>query len=96
MIQNTPIMDLNRIYFRGIVVPVNVSVKNVPDEIMEKLRQRAKKHHRSVQGELKVILEEATSPDKLSLDQAESRLKMLGLETGDDSASWIRELRNAR
>jgi plasmid stability protein len=75
---------------------INVSLKNVPDEIMEKLRQRAKAHHRSVQGELMAILEEVTNSTKLSLDQAESRLKELRLETGDDSTTWIRELRNAR
>jgi plasmid stability protein len=77
-------------------VPFNVSVKNVPDEVMDKLRQRAKRHHRSVQGELIFILEEATSPAKLSLEEAESRLRALGLGTGDDSTSWIRELRNVR
>ena len=77
-------------------MPISVSVKNVPDEVMEKLRQRAKRHHRSIQGELMAILEEATGPAKFSLDQAEVRLKTLGFETGDDSTSWIRELRDAR
>ena len=77
-------------------MPINVSVKNVPDEVMEKLRQRARRHHRSVQGELLAILEEATGPAQLSVDQAESRLRALGLGTGDDSTAWIRELRNAR
>lgn len=74
----------------------NVSVKNVPDEVMEKLRKRAKRHHRSIQGELMAILEEATSPAKYSVDQAEERLKALGFGTRDDSTSWIRELRDAR
>lgn len=77
-------------------MPINVSLKNVPDEIMERLRQRAKTNHRSVQGELMAILEEATISNKLSLEQAESRLKGLKLETGNDSTTWIRELRNAR
>ena len=77
-------------------MPINVSVKNVPDEVMEKLRQRAKRHHRSVQGELLAILEEVTGPAQLSVEQAESRLRALGLGTGDDSTAWIRELRNAR
>jgi len=77
-------------------VPINVSMKNVPDEVMEKLRQRAKRHHRSVQGELLAILEEVTGTAQLSVEQAESRLRALGLGTGDDSTAWIRELRNAR
>ncbi|MBI4267171.1 MAG: Arc family DNA-binding protein [Chloroflexi bacterium] len=75
---------------------VSISVKNVPDDIAEKLRRRAKLHHRSIQGELMAILEEATGPSKLSVEQAESRLRALGFETGDDSTSWLRELRDAR
>ena len=77
-------------------MPVNLSVKNVPDDIAEKLRQRAKRHHRSLQGELMVILEEATGPAKLSLYEAEQRLKALGFSTGDESTAWVRELRDAR
>lgn len=77
-------------------MPINVSVKNVPDEVMEKLRESAKCHHRSIQGELLAIIEEVTGPAKFSLDQAEVRLKALGFGTGDDSTSWIREQRHAR
>lgn len=77
-------------------MPVNLSVKNVPDEIAEKLRKRAKRHHRSLQGELMVILEEATGPETISLEEAERRLSALNFKTGDDSAAWLRELRDAR
>mgnify|MGYP001576916062 FL=1 len=77
-------------------MPVNLSVKNVPDDIADKLRKRAKRHHRSLQGELMIILEEATEPAKLSLDEAEKRLGSLGLATGDESMAWVRELRDAR
>jgi antitoxin FitA len=79
-----------------IVMPVNVSVKNVPDVVMEKLRQRAKRHHRSLQGEIMVILEEAAGPNLLSLDEAEVRLNAMKFGTGDDSRLWIRELRDGR
>ncbi len=77
-------------------MPVNLSVKNVPDDLADKLRKRAKLHHRSLQGEVMVILEEATGPAKLSLGQAEKRLGSLGLATGDESTVWLRELRDAR
>lgn len=77
-------------------MPVNVSVKNVPDNIVDKLRKRAKSHHRSLQGELMAILEEATQRTLLSVDEAEERLNTLGFKTRDDSMNWIRELRNAR
>lgn len=36
---------------------VNLSVKDVPEEIAERLRQRAARHHRSLQGELMAIIE---------------------------------------
>ena len=76
-------------------MPVNLSIKNVPDDLVERLRQRAKHRHRSLQGELVVILEEATAPAKLSVYEAERRLTALGLRTGDESTAWARELRDA-
>ncbi|MGB8437609.1 MAG: Arc family DNA-binding protein [Burkholderiales bacterium] len=41
-------------------MPVNLSVKNVPDALAEKLRSRAERNHRSLQRELMSILERAT------------------------------------
>jgi plasmid stability protein len=38
---------------------VNLSVKNVPEHLAEQLRKRAEHHHRSLQGELLAILEQA-------------------------------------
>ncbi|HEX7156393.1 MAG TPA: Arc family DNA-binding protein [Burkholderiaceae bacterium] len=38
---------------------VNLSVKNVPERVAEQLRKRAEHHHRSLQGELLAILEQA-------------------------------------
>jgi antitoxin FitA len=89
-------MNPKRSYYGGNSVPNNVSVKNVPDEIMEKLRQRAKHNHRSLQGELMTILEEAAGSAPFSVDQAESKLRALDLATGNESTSWIRELRDGR
>lgn len=77
-------------------MPVNLSVKNVPDDLAERLRDRARRHHRSLQGELMVILEEAASPTRITLAEAEERLAALGLRTGDESTAWVREERDAR
>ena len=36
---------------------MNLSVKNVPEELVRKLKDRAKANHRSLQGEMLSILE---------------------------------------
>ncbi len=38
---------------------VNLSIKDVPDELAQRLRERAARHHRSLQGELMAIVEAA-------------------------------------
>ena len=43
----------------GAIVAVNLSVKNVPETLAAKLRSRAGRNHRSLQGELMAILEAA-------------------------------------
>ena len=44
-------------------MPVNLSIKNVPDHIPARIRRRAAKNHRSLQGELVAILEEITAQE---------------------------------
>ena len=74
----------------------SLTVKNVPEEMLVCLRERAKRNHRSLQGELMLILEEAIEPPKLSLDQVQVRIKELGISTNADSTRWVREFRDAR
>ena len=38
-----------------------LSVKHVPDDVAERLKERARRHHRSLQGELRAILDEAVA-----------------------------------
>ena len=38
---------------------MNLSIKNVPEEVVAALRARAKANHRSLQGELLTIIEAA-------------------------------------
>ncbi len=42
-------------------MPVNLSIKEVPDALAELLRRRAERHHRSLQGELMAIIEAAAT-----------------------------------
>lgn len=75
----------------------SLSIKNVPEELVERLRARAKGHHRSLQGELLAILEDTVAaPKTISVAELRRRVKELGINTGDDSTRWIRELRDAR
>lgn len=39
---------------------LNLSIKNVPDDVAERLRERARRNHRSLQGELRAILDAAS------------------------------------
>ncbi|HRH88067.1 MAG TPA: Arc family DNA-binding protein [Rubrivivax sp.] len=40
---------------------VNLSIKDVPDDVAERLRARATRNHRSLQGELMAIVEQAAA-----------------------------------
>ncbi len=40
---------------------VNLSIKDVPDDVAERLRRRAASNHRSLQGELLSIVEQAAA-----------------------------------
>lgn len=76
---------------------VNLSIKNVPDEIAARLRRRAARSHRSLQGELMAILEAAVrEPRRLTAAEALRRVRELGLETGDEAAALVRADRDER
>ncbi len=80
-------------------MPVNLSIKNVPDKLAKRLRRRAELNHRSVQGELRTILEEALQREaahRLSVSELYARVKALGLKTPDEGAAIIRADRDAR
>ena len=78
-------------------MPVNLSIKNAPDEVVAKLRKRAERHHRSLQGELMAILEEAvTSPEPLTPDAVLEKVRRLGLRTPAEAVRMIRADRDGR
>jgi plasmid stability protein len=78
-------------------MPVNLSVKNVPDDVAEKLRLRAKANNRSLQGELLAVLQEAvSSPSKLSAAELLQVVRESGLRSPREAAIAIRATRDAR
>lgn len=50
----------------------NLSIKDVPDQWAEALRQRAARNHRSLQGELMAILERAATESPAAAPQERS------------------------
>jgi len=77
-------------------MPVSLSIKNVPDDLAEKLRQRAASRHRSLQGELIAILEESVAGEQAHTPvELLKRVRALGLETPSESAPFVRQDRDA-
>jgi plasmid stability protein len=76
---------------------VSLSIKDVPDKIARALRDRAARNHRSIQGELMFILEQALEERPFRASELVTELKAIGLpRTRNESTAWIRKDRNAR
>ncbi|MGH8642775.1 MAG: FitA-like ribbon-helix-helix domain-containing protein [Burkholderiales bacterium] len=52
-------------------MPVTLTIKEVPDRVADKLRQRAAASHRSLQGELMAMLEQALAQEAWQARQRE-------------------------
>jgi len=76
---------------------VNLSIKNAPDDVVERLRRRAERNHRSLQGELMAIIEAAAIEDR-SLTPAEvlAEVRKLGLSSPSEAAAMVRMDRDSR
>lgn len=67
-------------------------IRNLEEETVQKLKERAKNHNRSLQGEVKLILEGyANSPDESPLVIAERWQGYFAGRTFSDSAELVRE-----
>ncbi len=76
-----------------------ILVRDLDDQLIARLKERAKQNHRSLQGEVKAILEEAapqaTRAEALAIvDKWHAYWKAKG-KTFSDSAELIRKLRDA-
>jgi plasmid stability protein len=76
---------------------VNLSIKNAPEHVVRRLRQRAERHHRSLQGELLAIIEAAVSEEHPAAPaDILAEVRRLGLRTDSEAASIIRTDRDGR
>ncbi|MBV9776723.1 MAG: Arc family DNA-binding protein [Acetobacteraceae bacterium] len=78
-------------------MPVNLSIKNAPEQVVQRLRERAARHHRSLQGELLAIVEAAVQEDRPAAPaEILAEIRRLGLHTPSESAALIRADRDGR
>jgi plasmid stability protein len=63
-------------------MPITISIRDVPDEIADRLRERAKRNHRSLQGELMALMERAAEQPGLREDQRDYRVELPKAESG--------------
>ena len=69
---------------------VNLSIKGVSDATAERLRQRAERNHRSLQGELMAIIELAVNAEPIAPLNIESRGGPAAPEPTEVGArSWV-------
>ena len=75
-------------------MPVSLSIRDVPETLAQRLKERAKRNHRSIQGELLSILEETLSPRHLTIEEAYQKIRRLNIHTVDEATQMIREDRD--
>ncbi len=77
-------------------VPVSISLKDVPNDLADALRDQAKQNHRSVQGELMHILETAVRPRPFRALALMREIEKLGFTTPANGTDIIRKARDRR
>lgn len=75
---------------------MNISIKNAPDDLVRRLKERAARNHRSLQGEVLEILSRAAGQGSLTPMEVYERGKAIGLKTKGDSVKIIRAMRDGR
>ncbi len=74
----------------------NLTIRNLDDEVVAKLKARAKAHHRSLEAELRALLSEAAArPSREEFLKAADRIAAMTLDVKQtDSTKIIREFRD--
>jgi plasmid stability protein len=78
-------------------MPVNLSIKNAPDDVVQRLRRRAERHNRSLQGELLAIIEAAAREEQPATPaDILAEVRRLGVKTPREAAAIVRADRDGR
>ena len=75
---------------------INLSVKDVPDDLADALRARARANHRSLQGELMAMIEAHVRERPFRARELLQEIRALGLSTPADAVHMVREDRDRR
>ena len=76
----------------------SLTLKNIPKPKLELLKRKAQEHHRSLQGEMMHIIDQALGEARIrrTLAEAYAQAKASGLGGPNESTRFIREDRDAR
>jgi antitoxin FitA len=75
----------------------DLSIKNAPNDVVERLRKRAERNHRSLQGELLAIIEAAVREEQPATPrEILEEVRRLRLKTPSEAAAIIRADRGRR
>ena len=75
----------------------DLTIRDVPQNIVDKLKARAKRNHRTLRGELMDIVERAAAQEPtLTIDELYERMKALGRSAQSDSTEIVRQMRDER
>jgi len=78
---------------------VTLSIKNAPAAVVQRLKQRASRHHRSLQGELLALVEAAAREEDAGLigpGEALAAARDGGVASRGRSTALVRAMREAR
>jgi len=80
----------------AIWMPLNLSIKDVPDDLAEALKNRARANHRSLQGELMAMIEAHVGARPFRARGLLEQVRGLGISTNANSVAMVREDRDRR
>ncbi len=79
------------------MTPIDLSIENAPDDVVQRLRERAGRHHRSLQSEVLAIIEAAVGEERSATPAAIlAEVRRLGLNTPSEAAALVRTDRDGR
>ena len=61
----------------GEIMGANFTLKNIPQDLFDKVRERAGRNHRSINGEIIAVLETATASRRVPVDEILARARAL-------------------